>query len=341
MQGLIKHNGLKFILMLLAVTFPFVVTSSYYLHLVIMSYLWAIAVYGLNLILGYTGQTSLGHAGFMGIGAYTTGLLSLKIGMSFWPALLLACLFTSFIGWLAGLVSLRTRGHYFSIFTLCLGVIIYVLINRWDELTGGMNGLIGIRPPDPIPFPVVGQIQFNSLPAMYYLILIFLMLTIFAVGRVVNSLIGRSFLAIKNSEGLAEVTGINVMQTKILSFVLSTFFAGLAGGLYAGYIRFIGPQLADVGTTFEMLLYMFVGGQASIAGPMIGSLIVPVLTETLQALQTYRMTIFGVTLILLIMFFPKGLVGGFQALSKKLGPRWDKYREAQNPKPEQVKGEVL
>ncbi len=318
MATFIRRNGRKLGLIILALAFPFAVTNSYYLHLMIMSYLLAIAVYGLNLILGYTGQTSLGHAGFMGIGAYTTGLMNLKLGMAFWPALLLGCIFTSFIGWLAGLISLRTRGHYFSIFTLCLGVIIYVLINRWDELTGGMNGLIGIHPPDPIPFPVVGQIQFTSITSMYYLVLTFLILTIFLVSRVVNSLIGRSFLAIKTSEGLADVIGINVMKTKILAFVLSTFFAGLAGGLYAGYIRFLGPQMADTSATFDMLLYLFVGGQASVVGPLIGTWIVLFLSEALQAVQQFRMVIFGAVLILLIMFFPKGLVGGYELLVGKL-----------------------
>ncbi len=325
-----RKNCPALALVILSLILPLVITNKYFMHVIIMGYIWAIAVYGLNIILGYTGQTALGHAGFMGIGAYTAGLLNLKLGLSFWPAMVLACLFTAFLGWLAGIVSLRTRGHYFSIFTLCVGVIIHVVITRWDDLTGGMNGLIGISGPPP-----AGPVSFDSLQAQYYLVLFFLLATIFVAGRVVNSLVGRTLTAIKTSEELTEVLGINTMKNKIFAFVLATFFAGLAGALYAGYIKFLGPQMCSVSMTFDMLLYLFVGGNGTIAGPLIGSLVLSTITESLQVVQEYRTVIFGPILIVLIIFFPRGLYGGYEILRDRIRRRLP-AREA----PEGAKEEV-
>lgn len=330
MTGFVKRSWPGIILIIAAAIIPLIITNSYYLHLFIMGYIWAIAVYGLNLILGYTGQTCLGHAAFMGIGAYTTGLLNVKLEMSFWPAFILGCLFTALVGWVAGIISLRTRGHYFAIFTMCIGVMIYVIATRWDNLTGGMNGLIGISGPPPI-----GKVSFDSLQAQYYIVLLFLLAAIYVTGRIANSLLGRTLIAIKTSEGLAEVLGINVMRVKIFSFVLSTLFAGVAGSLFAGYVKFLGPQLCNVNVTFDMLLYLFVGGSGTIAGPLIGSLVVSSISESLQAVQSYRMVIFGPILILLITFFPKGLYGGYELLRNKL-----KLRKITDNDPEKVKVEV-
>ena len=308
-------------LLAIAVLFPLVVQREYFIYVMTLGYIWAISVYGMNLLAGYTGQLSLAHAGFFAIGAYATGILTVKVNVPFWPALLLGCIITAIIGFFIGLISLRTKEHYFAIFTLCVGFILFLIIERWDELTEGVRGLIGI------PYPeAIGPIAFESLTSQYYLVLFFLVLTIFVIYRIVNSLVGRSFIAIRNSEELAQTIGIHLMKNKLLSFVISTFFAGLAGGLYASFVRFLGPGIGHITVTFDMLTYLLVGGIGSMAGPLIGTLLITWITQSLQFLQDYRMIIFGPILVLLIIYMPYGIVGAARTL-------WAKYklRKAMQP----------
>lgn len=294
------------LILALALLFPIITNNQYYLQVMIQAFIWAIAVYGLNVIVGYTGQLSLAHAGFFAIGAYSVGLLTVKLGLNFWVALLAACIITSIIGLLIGLASLRTKEHYFAIYTLCVGYIIYLIIYKWDDLTGGVRGLIGIPSPAPI-----GPIQFNTLFSQYYLMLFFLIVTIFVVRRIAISLTGRTYMAIRNSEELAQTIGISTMKNKLVSFVISTFFAGLAGGLYASFIRFIGPEVAYITMIFDYLMFLLVGGIGTLVGPLLGTLLITWISQSLQFLADYRMLIFGPILVLLIVFYPYGIVGGY------------------------------
>jgi branched-chain amino acid transport system permease protein len=203
-------------------------------------------------------------------------------------------------------VSLRLKGHYFSIFTMCVGYIIYLLIEKWEGLTHGAVGLIGI----PVP-AAIGPVTFDSVQAQYYLVLFFLVIGTFVMHRIVGSLLGRGFMAVRNSDALAEALGINLMRTKVLSFVLSVCYAGIAGALYAGQVRFLGPDIARTDVTFDMVMAMLVGGAGTLLGPLLGALLVPWVTQTLQFLQDYRMLVFGPVLILLIIFLPDGIVGSY------------------------------
>lgn len=299
-------------LLAFAIVLPYISPSTYYLHVVIMSLIFAIAVYGLNLMEGYLGLLSLAQAGFFGIGAYMSGLLTLRLGMSFWLALPLASLATTLIAVLIGLISFRTRGHYFVVLTLCIGVIINVVLEKWESLTGGVRGLIGIPSPSNL-----GPISFKSIESQYYLVLAFLVLTVFAMKRLIDSLVGRTFKSIRNSEELAATLGINVMLNKLRAFAISAFFTGMAGALYASYIKFLGPEVSSPNQTFEFLLYLLIGGQGTIAGPVVGTLVSTGLTEGLQSLQEWRMVVFGLLLVLIVKFFPWGLVGAAKILWAK------------------------
>ncbi|MFE8699440.1 branched-chain amino acid ABC transporter permease [Cytobacillus sp. FJAT-54145] len=308
---LTQKNGML-VALLVAVIFPLVIDNQYYLHVFSLAFIWTIAVYGLNLIGGFTGQLSLAHAGFFAIGAYSVGVLTVKVGINFWLALVLACLITTFIGMLIGLIALRTKEHFFAIYTLCVGYIIYLIIYKWEAVTEGVRGLIGIPTPAPI-----GPITFETPRSLYYLILFFLVLVIFLIRRIINSLTGRTYIAIRNSEELAQTIGIPTMRHKLVSFVLSTFFAGLGGALYAAFIRFLGPDISYINVTFDMLTYLLVGGIGTLSGPLIGTLLVVWVSQYLQFLQDYRMLIFGPLLVILIIFYPRGIVGGFQMWSAK------------------------
>ncbi|MGG3822240.1 branched-chain amino acid ABC transporter permease [Geobacillus thermodenitrificans] len=294
------------VLAVLALALPLLVANGYYLHMMTMSFIWMIAVYGLNLFAGYTGYLSLAHAGFFAVGAYTLGILTVKVGLPFWGAFALSCAFTSLLGLVIGLVALRTKEHFFAIYTLCVGYIIYLVIDKWDSLTGGVRGFIGIPAPSDI-----GPLSFQTPVAQYYLVLFFLFAVIFVMYRLVYSLTGRTYIAIRNSEELALTLGISTMKNKLASFVLSVFFTSLAGALYASFIRFLGPDIAYVTVMFDFLTYLLVGGIGTLAGPVVGTLLITFLSQQLQFLQDYRMLIFGPVLTLLIIFYPHGIAGGF------------------------------
>ena len=291
----------------LAMIFPYIAPNDYYLSVMALVYINALAAIGLNLTAGYTGQLNLAHGGFVAVGAYTVGLLTVDYDTPFWVAFAMSGLVAAGLGFFVGLLSLRLKGHYFAIFTLCVGSVIVLLIEKWDSLTHGVVGVIGI----PVP-PGFGPVRFDSSTGQYYLVLAFLLAGLFIMRRIVNSLLGRTFVAIRNSEDLAEALGIDLMRNKILAFVISTFYAGVAGALYAGYVRFLGPDIAGVSRTFDLLSASVLGGLGTLTGPVVGSIIVAWLTQYLQFLQDYRMVVFGPLLILALILFPRGIVGSLQ-----------------------------
>jgi branched-chain amino acid transport system permease protein len=302
--------------LLAAILFPLVIDNPYLVDVAVTAYLTAIAVYGLDILLGYTGQLSLAHAGFFGIGGYTVGILSAEYGFTFWTALPVALALTALLGHLIGLAALRTRHDYFAIFTLAVGVMIVIVIERWESLTGGTDGLIGIPPPASI-----GPLSFTSLTAQYYLVLAFLVLTIYVVWALMHSLVGRTFLAVRNSEELARAVGIDTGRTYQLSFVISAALAALGGALYATFRGSIGPDVGDVPMTFNMLVYLMIGGVASLSGPLLGTILIMGLMQALTAFQEYQLMILGPILVVVIIFFPHGLAGQGRALIARVTAR--------------------
>lgn len=309
----------KYLLLAVALMFPFIASNDYQIYVMASAFVWAISVYGLNIITGYCGQLNLAHGGFFAIGAYTLGLLTSDYGWSFWPAFVAAMVMCAVLGFFVGAVSLRLKEHYFAIFTLCVGFIIYLLLDKWDELTHGPIGVRDIA--EPYGF---GLFNFRETFDFYYLALAFLVFAVWFMGRLSRSLLGRTFLAIRNGDDLAQSLGINLMRNKILAFVLSTTYAGLAGALFAGMVRFIGPEDANINHTFDMITYLLVGGIGTLMGPLLGTVAIIWLTQSLQFLEEYRMIIFGPALVLLVIFAPRGAVGTFltwmQQKAQAMGP---------------------
>jgi branched-chain amino acid transport system permease protein len=313
----LKEKWFYIVLLLIALAVPFFIPNRYFFQVIITCCLFSIGALSMNLILGYTGQASLAHGAFFGIGAYGVAIMMQTLGWSFWIALPLSALMTAFIGFLIGFLALRTRGAYFAITTMCLGEIVGLVISNWIELTGGANGINGIPPPGAIPLPFIGQISFEGQTPKYYLILIFLLFTLFFMHRLVNSLKGLTFMACRNNELLAEAVGINTFKTKLLSFVVSIFFVSMAGGLYAILMGSISPSVASLAKTFNFLLFVLLGGAATLVGPVLGSFALPVLQEYLQFLQEFQMILFGVMLVVVIVYAPRGLMGVITALRSK------------------------
>ena len=298
--------AMKVVLLAFALIFPLIAGSEYQIYVMALAFIWAIAVYGLNIITGFCGQLNLAHGGFFAIGAYVVAILTVDHGWAFWPAFIASGVFSAVFGFLVGIVSLRLKEHYFAIFTLCVGFIIYLLLDKWEALTHGSLGIINIAPPEGF-----GLIDFTRTIPFYYLVLFFLVLAIVLLSRISSSLLGRTFLAIRISDDLAQSLGINLMRNKVLAFVLSTVYAGLAGGLYAGVVRFIGPAEAEVVHTFDIITYLLVGGIGTLMGPLVGTMAITWLTQAVQSFEEYRMIVFGPMLVLLVIFMPKGVVGTF------------------------------
>lgn len=311
------------LLALVALAFPLVTQNNYLISVATQAFIMAIAALGLNLITGYTGQFNLAHGAFMAVGAYAVGILTVDHQVPFWIAFLLAGVATALLGFFVGILSLRLKGHYFAIFTLCVSTIMYLLIEKWESFTHGTVGIMGI--PAPTGF---GPVQFGTPLSQYYLVLAFLALGLWIMARIVGSLLGRSFMAVRNSDELAEALGIDLMRTKTLSFVLSVTYAGFAGALYAGQVRFLGPDLASEVVTFDLIMFVLVGGIGTLLGPLVGTILVTWLTQGLQFLQDYRMVVFGPVLIMLLIFLPDGIVGSWL---KRRARRADASRAAPDP----------
>lgn len=296
----------KLVLLALAIIFPFLAGNEYQVYVMSSAFVWAIAVYGLNIITGYCGQLNLAHGAFFAIGAYTLGLLTADAGWSFWAAFVAALFMSAITGFFVGIISLRLKEHFFAIFTLCVGFIIYLLMDSWEELTHGPSGVRDIA--EPYGF---GLVDFTNTIPFYYLVLVFLVFTIWFMSRLSKSLLGRTFIAIRNGDELAQSLGINLMRNKVLAFVLSTTYAGLAGALYAGMVSFIGPEEASTSNTFDMVTYLIVGGIGTLTGPLLGTIGIVWITQSLQFLEEYRMIIFGPLLVVLVIFLPRGISGSF------------------------------
>lgn len=272
----------------------------------------------LNLIYGFTGQLSLGQSAFLGIGAYSLGLITVKLHFGFWPGFFAATGITGLFGFLIGIPSLRLKGPYFVLVTLGFSVIVGILALAWVDLTGGANGLTGIPRPNPIPLPWANEFRFDSLLHMYYFVLFFLVLIAFFCHRLVNSLLGKTFIAISYDENLTESLGVSTMSRKLLSFTISSMFAGIAGALYASYNLVISPDIAYFVRGMDTLAYLIVGGAGTMAGPIVGTLVLMAIPEVLQTVPYLKTLINGIILMLFIILLPTGITGGVKTILARL-----------------------
>ena len=305
------------IVVALAVILPYIGIKTYYLHIVILSLINALLALGLNLIAGYAGQLSLAQAAFFGIGSYTAALLMLQFKITFWVAAPLGALFSGFIAILIGLPTLRLKGPYFVISTLGFGEIVRLIFLNWDKVTRGPNGLSGIPAPDPINLGVV-VLNFDSKIGAYYLVLTVLLLLLIVYYNTVHSRIGRALRAIRNDNIAAEVMGINLTFYKVFAFTASAMICGLAGALYAGYIRFISPDTFTSGESINILIMMVLGGMGTIVGPILGAVTITYLLETMRVFADYRMVIYGLLMFFIILYLPNGLIGLFDNAKTRL-----------------------
>ena len=287
--------------------------GDYVIHIMNQIGIIIILVSSLNLIVGYTGQLSFAHVGLFAVGAYTSAVLTTTYGLSFWMALPLGALAAAVVGFLIGLPSLRFQTHFFAIVTLAFAEIIRLGIYNGGNLTGGPNGIYSI----PFPNNILG-LDFTQRGDFYYIILIAAAVTVLSIYLITRSRIGREMIAIRENETFAKFIGIDTWKVKIISFTISAFFAGFAGGLYAHYNSFISPFSFEVSESVTYLLMVIIGGMGTILGPILGAVFLLVLPELLRSINDYRMIIYGAMLILTIMFLPGGFVGLYRNLKSRL-----------------------
>lgn len=284
----------------LAIPAPFLF-ADYRLHLLIIAGIFAILALSLNLVVGYVGHLPLGHAAFYGIGAYTAALLTLKTPIPALLAIPLAAVAGFVLAWLVSLVVLRMRESYFVIVTLSFAVIFELIIINWVDLTNGPMGLVSI------PRLQVGAFIFKTKASYYWLVLGVLVLTLLAMERLVHSRVGSAFRAMRENEPLAMSVGVNPTRFARIAFMLAGGLGALAGALYAHYARVITPDIAGFGNMVTMLVIVVIGGRGTLAGPVLGALIVTFLPEELRVARDWRLPIFGLVLMVVTVLAPRGL----------------------------------
>jgi branched-chain amino acid transport system permease protein len=282
----------------LAIVAPFL--SDYLLYLLSWSLVFLIPGIGLNITLGYAGQISLAHAAFFGLGAYTTGILTLQ-NWSFWLALPLGGLLACGFGFILGFPALRVKDHYLAMVTLGFNIVVFVFLRNLRGLTGGVNGLAP-------PRPHLGPFDFGGDQAYYYVILAVTVLTILSAYWVVHSKWGRAFRAIRENDLAAAAHGVSLRNYKVLAFALGAFYAGIGGGLFGPLLGYIDPEAFYLTRTLEFLILVVVGGLGRFAGPFLGTLVVTLLPEALRGFGSLYLVIYAAMVLVIVLFFRRGLV---------------------------------
>jgi branched-chain amino acid transport system permease protein len=276
--------------------------AAYILHLTILAGIFIILAVSLNLIIGYAGQVSLGHAAFYGIGAYASTLTAMNLHFPYPLAVLAAMVFTGLCGLALGLPTLRLKEDYLAIVTLGFGVIIDLCMRNLD-ITGGPDGIVGV------PTPVILGLSFRS-PSLYIVLVgLGVAFTLLVTYLLVTSYHGRALRAIRDHEITAQVMGINSPAYKVAIFALAAALAGLAGSLFAHYIQHINFESFGLHTSILIVCMVVLGGMGSILGSVLGAIILTILPETLRQFQSYQDLIYGGLLVALLVLRPQGLLG--------------------------------
>lgn len=297
---------------LLVMAVPQLFSGGYLMNVFVFVGINTMLAIALNLLLGYAGQLSLGHAGFFGLGAYLSGILTANYGVNPWIAMPAAAVVVGCLAGIIGFPILKLKGHYLAMATLGLGIIMYIVFNETIDFTGGPSGLSGI------PSLQLAGVVFDSDVKNYYLIWgVTLAVMLFSLN-LANSRVGRALRAVHDSEVAAQVLGVNARLLKVQIFALSAVISSLAGSLYAHTMTFISPASFGPNFSIELLTMVVIGGLGSIYGSFLGAALLTLLPEILRGANDYDIIIYGVLLILMVMYMPGGLVRGIPALFRKI-----------------------
>jgi branched-chain amino acid transport system permease protein len=289
--------------------------KSYGIYLMTLLCVYLMAAFGLNLIVGYAGQMSIGQAAFYGIGAYIAGILETKLGVSFWFVLPIAAIACFVVGLALGFPALRVQHHYLAFATLGFNVLVFLIMRNEEALTGGTFGISNI------PRPSLLGLSLESNLAFFYFCFVSVILLALVVWWILRSPWGRAFAALRDNPIRAESTGVNITAYTLLAFAIGAACAGIGGVYLASLVNFIEPGQFHLSVSLMMLLAVIVGGSGRFFGPVLGSVVVILLPEWLRFLQDWYLAIFGFAVIVLMVFLPGGLLS--------LG---DKFKSARSAK---------
>lgn len=290
---------------------PALITGSYVLHVLVVIFLFVILAVGLDLVMGYCGQPSFAQGAFYGIGAYTTAILHRDLGLGFWATLPAGIGIAGLFGLLLGVPALRLSGHFLAITTIAFQTIVYLLLTQWTSFTGGQYGL---------PVPKVGAVvlfgdelfRIEDVRSFYYLALACMAMALLVAWRLAASRVGREWQAIRDDELLARAIGLDVTRDKLIAFVASAALAGAAGVLVAHYLQGVSPDDFAIWTSATVVAMVIVGGRATILGPALGAVVFTAMPELLRATASYKLIIYGVLMIVMVIFMPAGVVGALR-----------------------------
>lgn len=324
---------LPFIALAIALSVPLWLTNQYYLHTLVVTGIFTLAAMSLNLLLGFTGQLSLGHVAFFGIGAYVSALTSLGFSVSIfgfqvthepWPpvaGVILGAIIAGLCGYLIGKLAFRVRGAYFVIVTISFAEVVRLVATNWIELTNGPLALPGI-PPLTLGSEWTGYVTLWGKAENYYVVLAFIVLAYVIIKHLIQSPYGRAMIALRENETLATSVGVSVTRYLVLAAVISGAMAGAAGGLYAHYIQIIDPMIFMFLNTVTMVIMVITGGKGTLAGPIVGGLIfglTPVVLRNYVGPEV-QWILYGVLMILIVFILPQGIVPAIERWFTRTAP---------------------
>jgi branched-chain amino acid transport system permease protein len=302
--------SLAFILVF--VELPALVGNNAYLMLILsLSGIFVIASIGLDLLFGYSGQISIGQAAFYAVGAYTSAILTTKLGINVWLAMLAGGVLATAFAALVALPICKLVHMFLALVTIGIGELTHQAIINLPDLTGSFTGVRAI------PMPRIGDYVFN-VSSYYYIVLAVVVLSLLVKQRIVDSRIGRAFIAIRENTDAANAMGINVTYYKVVAFACSAAFTGIAGALYAHYIGFISPESFTLDQSVLFLTAVLCGGMGTFVGPIIGAVVITVINEAIQVLGSYQMLVYGIFIVVAVIYVPEGLVGVVKMIQRHL-----------------------
>ena len=290
------------------------ILDNYFIYLLNLFFIACIVSIGLNMLTGFAGQVSLGQAAFFGIGAYTSSLCMIKIGFPFWLSLPLGGLAGAGVSLLVGLPALKVSGYYLALVTLAFNEIVNLIMIHWKEMTNGTDGLN-------TPSPKLGEFVFSTDGSKYYLIFFLALFLFLAARNILKSKTGRAFVSLKDSEVASQSVGINLAKYKIIAFMISAFYASLAGSLHAVALSYIHPQDFSLFRSIIFLMMIVIGGLGTLGGSFIGAALFTLLPEALGKFHEYQELIYALILLASIIFLPSGLIqlpGRLSAVTRRV-----------------------
>ena len=305
LPGRVSGRALVILLAAVAVV-PWLLPNQYLVHVGVLAGLHVILAVGLNLVMGYAGQVSLGHAGFYGLGAYVSAVLSVRYGLSPWLGAPVAAAATGALAYVVGIPTLRLRSYYLGMATLGIGLVLQLAFVQLHGVTGGSSGLAGILPWD------LGRLRFTTATHHYWLVWAAAALALWLARNLVNSRVGRVLRALGESEAAAEAMGVDTAAEKRRVFVLSAVYASLAGSLYAHYITVISPEIYSFLFSVVLVLMVAIGGIGLYWGAVVGAVLLTILPEALRRFGDWEVPLYGLVLIAVMLFLPRGLAGLFE-----------------------------